>query len=159
MCSSFCEKIHNIRVLWNDLAFKSFLCSLSIRFYKFGTLPCLLLTWGSDMPRSISGHNMNTSIGLHIRSTSGVSRDNHRKQQLLKNYEAHMQKALCPNSTATRVLLFRVVKQRAKYWQQYLSNGLLVKTLHDRTRPVIYSKDTTNYFFEGKVAVAWSCRG
>ena len=73
MCSSFCEKIHNIRALWNDLAFKSFLCSLSSAFYKFGTLPCPLLTWRSDMSRSISGHNMNTSIGLHIRSTSGVS--------------------------------------------------------------------------------------
>lgn len=131
MFSSFCEKIHNVLLLRNDLAFKSFLCSLSIRFYKFGTLPCLILTWGSDISRSISGHNMNTSIGLHIRSTSGVSRDNHRIEQSLKNREAHMQKVLCPNSTATRALLFRVFKRWPKYWEQYLSNGLLVKTLHD----------------------------
>jgi len=99
MCSSFCAKIHNIRVLWNDLTFKSFLCSLSIAFCKFGTLSCLLLTWGSDMSRSVSGHNMNTSIGLHIRSTSGVSRDTHRIQQFLKNCEAHIQMLLCLNST------------------------------------------------------------
>jgi hypothetical protein len=118
MCSSFCEKIHNIRVLWNELAFKSSLCSLSIRFYNFGTPPCLSLTWGSDMSRSISGHNMNTSIGLHIRSTSGVSRANHRIQQFLKNCEAHMRKILCPNSTVTRAVLFRVVKQWTKHWAQ-----------------------------------------
>jgi hypothetical protein len=74
---------------------------------------------------------MNTSIGLHIRSTSGVSRDNHRIKKFLKNCEVHMQKVLYPNSTARRVLFFRAVKQRAKYRGQYLSNGLLVKTLHD----------------------------
>ena len=99
-------------------AFQSFLYSLSIRFCKFGTLPCLILTWGSDIWRSISGHNMNTSIGLHIRSTSGVSRDNQRIQQFLQCREAHMQKVLCPNSTATRVLLFGVVGQWTKYWEQ-----------------------------------------
>jgi hypothetical protein len=103
------------RVLWNNLAFKSSLCFLPARFYNFGPLPCLLLTWGSDMSRSISGHNMNTSIGLHIRSTSGVSRDNRRIGQFLKNCEAHMQKLLCGNSTATGVLLFRPVKQGTKY--------------------------------------------
>lgn len=110
----FLSKDPQYRVLWNNLAFKSFLCSLTARFYKFGTLSCLLLTWGSDMSRSISGHNMNTSIGLHIHSTSGVSRDNRRIGQFLKNCEAHMQKVLCPNSTATGALLFRVVKQGNK---------------------------------------------
>lgn len=51
------------------------------------------------MSRSISGLNMNTSKRLHIRSTSGVCRDNHRIQQFLKNGEAaHVQQArvLCP---------------------------------------------------------------
>lgn len=128
MCSSFSQQIHNIRLLRNDLAFKSFLYSLSIHFYKFGTLPCLILTCGSDTSRSISGHNMNTSIRLHIRSTSGVSRDNQRIQQFLKKGEALI---LCPNSTATRALLFRAGKQSniwatvcvSKPFTTYIPNG------------------------------------
>jgi hypothetical protein len=82
MCSSYCEQNNNIRVLWNELALNR--SSVLCLFVSIVRYPA----WGSEMSRSISGHNMNTSIRLHIRSTSGVSRDNHRTQQFLQCREA-----------------------------------------------------------------------
>ena len=109
-CSSFSEQIHNIRVLWNDLAFKSFLYSLSIHFYQVRYPALSYIDLGF---RHVTINFWSQYEYIYKASHSFDQWRFHRTEQFLKTGETHMQKVqvFCPNSTATRALLFRARKQ------------------------------------------------